>query len=77
MSNKTVSPDALNAAITWLHKIRPVVIDDHVSVVLAALAAERDRADRAEAAIAAAPHAGGCLSRYEVPCTCWKSEVIA
>ena len=44
-----------------------------------ALAAERDRADRAEARIAGAPHAGACRRKQsEVwPCTCFKSEATA
>ena len=42
----------------------------------AALAAERDRADRAESLIANAPHSLMCEDP-QTGCTCWKSEATA
>lgn len=51
-------------------------ISDDIMEACAALAAERDRADRAEAVIANAPHSVMCEDP-QTGCTCWKSEATA
>lgn len=48
-----------------------------IPALLDSLAAERDRADRAETALDQAPHDSMCAVDYMVACDCWKSEATA
>lgn len=67
----------------WFNERPDSLVANDWSVVRAALAAEHERAARAEARLADAPHEVWCATKdsrrvYEfAPCDCWKSEAVS